>query len=90
MIGTRMHIKPRPGLIIRDPGNRGRLLPPEGRVVVVDEFWLRRVADKDVVASDPVRRSSAPVAAETPTPPPSDGPASESSTPAVAPEPTET
>ena len=78
MIGTRMHIKPRPGLIIRDPGHRGRLLPSEGRVVVVDEFWLRRVADKDVVAS-------APVSAETSTPPSDVAP-----TPDVAFEPTET
>lgn len=86
MIGTRMHIKPRPGLIIRDPGNRGRLLPSEGRVVVVDEFWLRRVADEDVVASDPVRRQiSAPVSAETSTPPSDVAP-----TPDVAFEPTET
>lgn len=53
MIGTRLHLKPRPGLVIRDPGNRGRLLPPEGRVVVVDEFWLRRLAEEDVVAIEP-------------------------------------
>lgn len=58
MIGTRMHLKPRPGLVIRDPGNRGRLLPPEGRVVVVDEFWLRRVTEEDVVAIAPVTRIS--------------------------------
>jgi hypothetical protein len=68
MIGQRKLVIPKPGLVIRDPGNRRQKLAATGRVVVVDEFWLRRIADGDVEVSDPPARKprgEAPPAAET-------------------------
>ncbi len=56
MIGQRKLLTPKPGLVIRDPGNRGKPLPEKGRVVVIDEFWSRRIADGDVVVADPPAR----------------------------------
>ena len=46
-------IKPaRPGLVIRDPQS-GLPLPPDGKAVVPDAFWRRRLADGDVVETKP-------------------------------------
>lgn len=61
MIGLRKLVIPKPGLVIRDPGNRGKKLAPTGRVVVVDDFWLRRIADGDVE----VREAPGPTEART-------------------------
>ncbi|MBI3452937.1 MAG: DUF2635 domain-containing protein [Rhodospirillales bacterium] len=44
-----MHIKPSPGVVVRDPYTR-RPLPPEGAEVPDhDSFYLRRLTDGDVV-----------------------------------------
>lgn len=43
-----MFVKPAPGLLIRDPLTMA-VLPPEGREVGDDYFWIRRLRDGDVV-----------------------------------------
>ena len=43
-----MLLKPAPGLAVRDPELRD-LLPDTGRPVPRSEYWLRRLADGDVV-----------------------------------------
>jgi hypothetical protein len=47
-----MLLKPAPGLAVRDPELRD-LLPEEGRDVPRSEYWLRRIADGDVVDAAP-------------------------------------
>jgi hypothetical protein len=46
-----MSVKPAPGLSVRDPVLRD-LLPAKGRRVERSEYWLRRLADGDVVDLD--------------------------------------
>ncbi|MBC9208936.1 DUF2635 domain-containing protein [Roseomonas aerophila] len=71
-----MSVKPAPGLSVRDPVLRD-LLPAEGRPVERSEYWLRRLADGDVV------EMSAPPAVA-----PQDGAVAEpDATPADAPQP---
>lgn len=43
-----MHVKPKAGLLVRDPANRGPL-PASGRKVPQNEYWMRRLRDGDVV-----------------------------------------
>jgi hypothetical protein len=43
-----MTLKPGPGLAVRDPELRD-FLPAEGRTVPRSDYWLRRLADGDVV-----------------------------------------
>lgn len=43
----KIKIKPRKGLLIRDPKTRNPI-PKEGAFVVLDTFWRRRLADGDV------------------------------------------
>jgi hypothetical protein len=45
-----MSVKPAPEKSVRDPVLRD-LLPAEGRRVERSEYWLRRLADGDVVES---------------------------------------
>lgn len=48
-----MFIKPAPGLVVRDPVSR-LPLPESGREVPdTDTYWYRRIADGDVVISEP-------------------------------------
>lgn len=47
-----MHLKPVSGLQVPDP-DRGGFLPPEGRECEPHQFWLRRLADGDVVEAQP-------------------------------------
>lgn len=48
-----MHIYPAPGLSVRDPVKKD-LLPDKGRTVDdKDPYWLRRIADGDVVKELP-------------------------------------
>jgi len=42
-----MHIKPKQGLVVRDPDLRD-YLPEAGRTVPDSSYWLRRLADGDV------------------------------------------
>jgi len=47
-----MFIKPVSGRRVPDP-EKGGFVPPEGRVVADhDQYWLRRIADGDVVKAD--------------------------------------
>lgn len=41
-------IKPKEGLLIRRPDNK-KFLNPEGESVPKNMFWLRRIADGDVI-----------------------------------------
>lgn len=43
-----MIVKPKPGLIVRDPDTRQEL-PPEGRDVPSSTWWMRRLKSGDVV-----------------------------------------
>ena len=62
-----MFVKPREGVQTRDPVLRD-MLPPEGREVQPDPYWLRRIADGDVEE------------AEQPPPPPAPAPDNQPST----------
>ncbi len=43
-----MQVKPASGRQVPDP-EKGGFLPPEGRAVTATIYWLRRLADGDVV-----------------------------------------
>lgn len=47
-----MYLKPVAGRRVPDP-DKGGVLPPEGRNVEPNQYWLRRRADGDVVESNP-------------------------------------
>lgn len=47
-----MFVKPIPDRTVPDPA-RGDSLPPEGRTVEPTQYWLRRIADGDVVEAAP-------------------------------------
>lgn len=42
------YIKPKPGLVVRDPITLDPL-PPEGAEKPRNQYWLRRVSDGDVI-----------------------------------------
>lgn len=48
-----LFIKPAPGLKVRKPD--GGELKPDGEQVEPSSYWLRRLADGDVVESKPVK-----------------------------------
>ncbi|RIJ06057.1 DUF2635 domain-containing protein [Achromobacter sp. K91] len=52
MAKPEIHVVPAPGRTVPDPA-RGDYLPIEGRKVVRDLYWIRRIDDKDVTVSDP-------------------------------------
>ena len=76
-----MFIKPAEGLKVRHPDTR-RFLADEGEEVTVNDYWLRRVRDGDVVESDApesaedkpetAAESEVPIATETPAAPAND------------------
>lgn len=43
-----MLVKPKPGLVVRDPISK-QPLPPEGREVPAESYWLRRLRSGDVI-----------------------------------------
>lgn len=48
-----MYVYPKPGVLTRDPVKKD-LLPESGRAVAdMDPFWLRRIADGDVLKGTP-------------------------------------
>lgn len=47
-----MIVKPKPGLIVRDPDTR-QPLPTEGREVPPSTWWMRRLNSGDVVLVPP-------------------------------------
>lgn len=46
-----VYLVPAEGLKVRDP--QGGHLKPEGRLVVLDGYWRRRLADQSVVPGTP-------------------------------------
>lgn len=46
----KQYVMPAPGLKVRDPQTR-RHIADVGQWVPLDQFWLRRLADGDVVAA---------------------------------------
>ena len=49
-------IKPAKGLLIRDPQTREQL-PAEGKEVVMNTYWMRRINDGDVVIAKAPKKS---------------------------------
>ena len=43
-----MFLKPQKGVMVYDPA-RGDSLPDDGREVEKNQYWLRRIADGDVI-----------------------------------------
>lgn len=50
-----MHVKPVTGRQVPDP-DKGGFLAQEGRDVEANVYWLRRIADGDVVEAKPAQR----------------------------------
>lgn len=49
-----MRVRPRSGLLVRDPSAPATPLPPEGREVPVSVYWTRRLRCGDVeLVSEP-------------------------------------
>lgn len=59
MTGT-VRIKPTGKLYVRHPDNGHRHLAPEGEEVVMNDWWYRRLAEKEIVI---VPEADAPAAA---------------------------
>lgn len=51
---TTMRVVPGVGRTVPDP-ERGDLLPPEGREVPKNQYWMRRLLDQDVVKQTAAR-----------------------------------
>ena len=47
-----LHVKPGPGLAVRDPISRA-VLPPDGAHVADSTYWHRRIAEGDVTLVQP-------------------------------------
>ncbi|KDD50169.1 DUF2635 domain-containing protein [Bordetella bronchiseptica] len=52
MAKIEIHVVPAPDRSVPDPA-RGDLLPADGRKVVRDPYWIRRIEDKDVTVTKP-------------------------------------
>lgn len=55
---TELHIKPVPGVVVRDPDTL-EPLPEKGDKKPRNSFWLRRLKDGDVVEIMPVTKKGA-------------------------------
>ena len=60
-----MYVKPAEGREVRDPVTQ-HALPPEGREVPSDTFWLRRLRDGDVEKATPPETGEQPKKAALP------------------------
>lgn len=63
---TTVTVRPAPGARVRMPGRAYDLLPEEGAKVPRDAFWLRRLADGDVVEVPPPAASAPKTSASAP------------------------
>lgn len=54
-----MFVKPREGLVVRDPVSK-RPLPAEGAEVPETGYWFRRLRDNDVVEAKPPKAAAEP------------------------------
>lgn len=61
---SQIFIKPREGLLVPDPGNGFRPLPPEGAQVEESRYWKRRLADGDVAPARATATPKAPAKAQ--------------------------
>lgn len=68
---TQLYVKPAKDRATPDPDKGGELLPEAGSWVPNSAYWQRRLADSDVVESDPPAESDAPemIAIESPAEP---------------------
>lgn len=51
-------LKPANGLIVPDPDNGLKPLPPEGAEVTENRYWKRRIAEGDAVLAKPAKTPS--------------------------------
>jgi hypothetical protein len=58
----RIYVVPSPGLVVRHPETH-QPIPEVGIEVEETPFWLRRIADRDVVLAQPPAAPTAPVLA---------------------------
>ena len=59
-------VKPRPGIILHNPGNFMRLIDAEGSPVVLSGYWQRRINDGDaIVVPETSLPASEPILSET-------------------------
>jgi len=65
---NRLYVKPAEGSTVRDPGRDGAVLPPEGDFVPREIFWLRRIAQGDVVEARPPKADKSGKAGKMPDP----------------------
>ena len=56
-MSKRVHIKPKQGLVVRDPATFKRL-PEEGGWVTLNSYWTRRLSDQDVVKANPPKKTA--------------------------------
>lgn len=50
---TRLHIQPAPGLVVRRPAPPYAPIPDGGCMVPADPYWLRKLANGEVVEVKP-------------------------------------
>lgn len=58
-----MYVKPVEGRQVPDP-EKGGFVPPEGRHVDRTQYWLRRIADGDLLQANPPAVAEKPAPAE--------------------------
>lgn len=63
-MSSTMHVKPAPGLLIRNPQRDFAPLPPEGAHVPLDGYWLKLKRDGDVIESAPAADPKPPTTAK--------------------------
>jgi hypothetical protein len=51
-----MFVKPKAGVVVRDPVTR-EPLPASGREVPENDYWMRRLRDGDIETAAPARAS---------------------------------
>lgn len=54
----KINVYPAPGVLVRDPVTAGHL-PEQGAVVPRNTYWLRRLAEGDVLQAPPAAKKKA-------------------------------
>lgn len=57
-------VKPAPGMTVRNPQRGFQPLPPEGATVELDQYFIHRLRDGDVVRVAPVSDPAPPASPE--------------------------
>ena len=55
---SKVFIKPKEGLIVRDPQNNNEPLPKEGKLITRSTYWLRRIKEGSVEIVNQVKKST--------------------------------